>query len=152
MSKMIDRQIDYLTRSNRPYIKPEHEQNVHNHKHNSQCDSLYYAYVQSPLCDWIVEKLPMWLAPNLITLAGFAFNIIPHLIIIGLYGNDMEGPCPSWVSFMLGISYFIYTTLDNCDGKQARRAGAGSPMGMLFDHGLDATTAVVVMYPLGRIH
>jgi len=25
-------------------------------------------------------------------------------------------------------------------------------MGMLFDHGLDATTAVVVMYPLGRIH
>lgn len=25
-------------------------------------------------------------------------------------------------------------------------------MGMLFDHGLDATTTVVIMYPLGRIH
>ena len=25
-------------------------------------------------------------------------------------------------------------------------------MGMFFDHGLDCTTAVVVMYPLGRVH
>lgn len=115
-------------------------------------DSLYYAYVQSPLCDYLVSKLPMWLAPNIITLCSFAFNVIPHFIIIGLYGNDMEGYCPNWVAFMLGVSYFMYTTLDNMDGKQARRTGAGSPLGMLFDHGLDATTAIVVMYPLGRIH
>jgi len=148
MSKIIN----YLTKSNRPYIKPELEQNVIHHKHCAQVDSLYYQYVQSPMCDWIVSKLPMWLAPNLITLIGFAFNIIPHLIIIALYGNAMEGPIDNWVALMLGISYFIYTTFDNCDGKQARRTGAGSPMGMLFDHGLDATTAIVVMYPLGRIH
>ena len=104
------------------------------------------------MCDELVKMLPMWLAPNLVTLLSFAFNVLPHLLIICLYGNDMEGPIDSWVAVMLGLAYFFYTTLDNMDGKQARRIGAGSPMGMLFDHGLDATTAVVVMYPLGRIH
>ena len=104
------------------------------------------------MCDKIVERLPLWLPPNVITLLSFAFNILPHILIIALYGNEMEGPIDRWVCVMIGISYFLYSTLDNCDGKQARRTGSGSPMGMLFDHGLDATTAVVVMYPIGRIH
>ena len=87
-----------------------------------------------------------------LTLMSFSFNVIPHLIIIAVYGNEMEGPIDRWASIMCGIAYFIYTTLDNMDGKQARRTGSGSPMGMMFDHGLDSTTAVVVMYQLGRIH
>ena len=29
-------------------------------------------------------------------------------------------------------------TLDNLDGKQARRTGSSSPLGLLFDHGCDA--------------
>lgn len=29
-------------------------------------------------------------------------------------------------------------TMDNADGKQARRTGTSSPMGELFDHGCDA--------------
>jgi ethanolaminephosphotransferase len=30
--------------------------------------------------------------------------------------------------------------LDEMDGKQARRTGNSSPLGMLFDHGVDAFT------------
>ena len=104
------------------------------------------------MCDAIVKKFPMWLPPNVITLMGFSFNVFPHLLMIAIYGNHMEGYVDSWVCVMLGISYFMFTTLDNCDGKQARRTSSGSPMGMLFDHGLDATTAILVMYPLGWIH
>jgi phosphatidylglycerophosphate synthase len=37
------------------------------------------------------------------------------------------------------------------DGKQARRTGAGSPMGMLFDHGTDAMVACMSPTILGRI-
>lgn len=33
---------------------------------------------------------------------------------------------------------WIYSTFDNCDGKQARRTGTSSPLGELFDHGCDA--------------
>ena len=69
------------------------------------------------ISDWLVDKLPMWMPPNVLTLLSFSFNVIPHLIIIAIYGNEMRGPIDSWVSVMCGISYFIYTTLDNMDGK-----------------------------------
>ena len=40
-------------------------------------------------------------------------------------------------------------TLDGIDGKQARRTGSSSPLGEMFDHGLDAwatSLLVVNMY------
>ena len=39
--------------------------------------------------------------------------------------------------FNLAGSLFVYQTMDAIDGKQARRTGTGSPLGELFDHGLD---------------
>ena len=61
--------------------------------------------MQDPLCNYLVEFLPRWLAPNLVTLIGFLFNLIPNLVIIALYDNDMEGPIDGWVAYMLGVSY-----------------------------------------------
>ena len=133
-----------LFKSSRPYIKPEFEHNIRNWKYNAQSDSMYYAHIQSPLCDWIVDRfIPIWVAPNLITLAGFSCIIIPHLLMVALYGNETEGPIDGWFCVFVGVAFFAYNVLDNCDGKQARRTGTGSPMGMLFDHGLDVTIAVV---------
>jgi len=43
----------------------------------------------------------------------------------------------------MAFSYFAYTMLDNTDGKQARRTGSSSPVGMLFDHYVDTITAAV---------
>ena len=68
-----------------------------------------------------------------------------------LYGDSTEGPVDSWFCYLVGVSYFVYSTLDNVDGKQAKRTGSGSPMGMLFDHGCDATTAVIQAMILQRI-
>ncbi|GMH83629.1 hypothetical protein TL16_g09662 [Triparma laevis f. inornata] len=48
---------------------------------------------------------------------------------------------------MNGSCMLIYQTLDNMDGKQARRTGSSSPLGMLFDHGCDAINS-----PLGSIN
>ena len=120
-------------------------------KYKGSVDSLYYKLVQSPLCDWIAEKLPMWLAPNLITLAGFSLTFSCKLLMLYLYGLSTEGPVDNWYCYLLGVSYFIYSTLDNVDGKQARRTGSGSPLGMLFDHGCDAMTAVLGSMLLQRI-
>lgn len=107
------------------------------------CDSLFYKLVQSPMCDWIVERVPFWVAPNLITGLGFLLNVLTFVLMFALYGNSVEGPVDSWFCLFMCTTFFIYNTLDNCDGKQARRTGSGSPMGMLFDHGCDATTAVI---------
>ena len=32
----------------------------------------------------------------------------------------------------------LIQTLDNCDGKQARKLGLSTPLGMMFDHGVDS--------------
>ena len=84
------------------------------------------------------------MAPNLITLLGFVFVLLPHALMVALYGNDLEGPIDGWFCVFMGLCGFCYNTLDNCDGKQARRTGSGSPMGMLFDHGIDVLTCVLM--------
>ncbi|KAJ1328550.1 hypothetical protein BSLG_010282 [Batrachochytrium salamandrivorans] len=38
----------------------------------------------------------------------------------------------------MGVGIWLYSTFDNVDGKQARRTGSSSPLGELFDHGVDA--------------
>ena len=91
------------------------------------------------------------MAPNLITVWGFSWNLLCLAIVFGLYGNSTDGYFNPWLACFIGVSYFIYTTADNCDGKQARKNGTGSPMGCLFDHGLDATTAIIMNVVLTRI-
>lgn len=47
---------------------------------------------------------------------------------------------------MEAVCYLIYRILDEMDGKQARKTGNSSPLGLLFDHGCDAfTTALLTM-------
>jgi len=50
----------------------------------------------------------------------------------------LEGNPPTWVYFSCGIALFVYQTLDNLDGKQARRTKTSSPIGELLDHGCDS--------------
>lgn len=57
---------------------------------------------------------------------------------------DNEGYIPDWFCTVVGLNYFIYMIFDNTDGKQARRTGSSSPLGMLMDHGMDCVTAVMV--------
>ena len=69
-----------------------------------------------------------------------------------LYNPNLESfpfgvEIPRWVFFLNGSCMLIYQTLDNMDGKQARRTGSSSPLGMLFDHGCDAINS-----PLGSIN
>lgn len=45
---------------------------------------------------------------------------------------------PPWTLFFFGTCVIVYYNLDNMDGKQARRTGSSSPLGMCMDHGLDA--------------
>jgi len=60
-----------------------------------------------------------------------------------LYTSDMYGPLPPWFCYFLGYTFFMYMICDNTDGKQARRTGSSSPLGMLIDHGMDSITAVI---------
>jgi ethanolaminephosphotransferase len=45
---------------------------------------------------------------------------------------------PSWLYFSFAFGLFMYQTMDNVDGKQARRTNTSSGLGELFDHGIDS--------------
>lgn len=54
-------------------------------------------------------------------------------------------PIPRWIFLITGIFVFVAYTLDGIDGKQARRTGSSTPLGELFDHGLDSYSSLFIM-------
>ncbi|PPJ54638.1 hypothetical protein CBER1_07672 [Cercospora berteroae] len=87
--------------------------------------------------NFCVEFLPLWLAPNMVTLIGFFF-IIANVALQQLADPGLVGPAFSWVSYSYAFGVWAYSTMDNIDGKQARRTGTSSGLGELFDHGIDS--------------
>lgn len=74
------------------------------------------------------------------------FTVIPCVLLFALFGSDFSGSVAPWWCFLEGISYLLYRILDEMDGKQARKTGNSSPLGLLFDHGCDSfTTALFTM-------
>ncbi|KAJ3353653.1 hypothetical protein HDU83_006562 [Entophlyctis luteolus] len=85
----------------------------------------------------IIDFVPGWVAPNLITLTGF-LCVLANVVILLYYSPDLVAPCPSWCYVSFAVGLFVYQSLDAIDGKQARRTGSSGPLGELFDHGCDA--------------
>ena len=83
------------------------------------------------------EYYPNWLAPNMITFVGFLFASV-GLTCLFLGSPGLGGACPPWALRVVAVSIFMYQTMDGSDGKQARRTKSGTPLGELFDHGVDA--------------
>ena len=51
------------------------------HKYNASVSTLLDPYMQV-LWRWFVEKLPLWLAPNTITILGLLTNLITTLVLV----------------------------------------------------------------------
>lgn len=95
--------------------------------------------------------MPFNIAPNLLTFSGFMLTVINY-ILIAFYdyyfhvANGTEGyQISRWVFIIAGINVFVAYTLDGIDGKQARRTGTSTPLGELFDHGLDSYSSIFIM-------
>ncbi|KAH0609052.1 uncharacterized protein H6S33_001280 [Morchella sextelata] len=99
--------------------------------------SLISRYILKHYWNFMVELLPRWLAPNAVTLIGFGF-IVTNVACLAYFMPDLVGPGPSWLYYSFAFGLWAYSTMDNIDGKQARRTGSSSPLGELFDHGIDS--------------
>ena len=87
--------------------------------------------------DWVAEWYPVWLAPNMITTAGFLCSITAVGLVLW-HSPNIDGSSPAWVQLACAILMWIYQTADGSDGPQARRMRCGSALGELYDHGVDA--------------
>mmetsp|Transcript_12257 Transcript_12257/g.20914 ORF Transcript_12257/g.20914 Transcript_12257/m.20914 type:complete len:458 (-) Transcript_12257:122-1495(-) len=104
--------------------------------------SLSYKYIMNPMYLRAVNYLPLWLAPNCVTLIGLFGVLLPHLLT-AYYSPLLDAVCPWWCYVLSGLGLLFYQFMDNLDGKQARRTGSSSPLGHLFDHGCDALNVTI---------
>jgi ethanolaminephosphotransferase len=118
--------------------------------------------ILNPIWAYLTECLPLTMAPNLVTLLGGAHCLAAYLIT-WYFTTDFNASSsslasssstsgssssrstmlltvavvPCWVLFANAYGQMAYYTLDCMDGKQARRTKSSSPVGQLFDHGID---------------
>ncbi len=116
------------------YITKQGEDKIRNFKYKGGSVAISYQHLWSPLAEAVVNYVPRTVAPNLITVIGTIIHIVGNLSLI-LQGWGSYLWAPSLLFF--GICVFVYYTIDNVDGKQARRTHSSSPLGMCMDHGCD---------------
>jgi len=142
------------------YLSSKAVTNLPNFKYSGADLSLLYQYVLSPLAQWMVDHVtPNTIAPNCITMFGLSLMLVSYNIYSHYNPNleyypdnpkqvqeqqdhDESYALPRWMFLVNGCAMLLYQTLDNMDGKQARKTGSSSPLGLLFDHGCDAVNSM----------
>ncbi|KAI5477706.1 ethanolaminephosphotransferase [Pseudohyphozyma bogoriensis] len=127
------------------YLDSRHLKSLDAYSYSSVDKSPISRYIMRHWWTYSASFAPSWLAPNLITLLGFS-AILLNVISIALFVPDLVGPAGSWLYWSCAFGLFFYQTMDNIDGKQARKTGTSSPLGELFDHGIDTLNC-----PLGGL-
>ena len=134
------------------YFDARGEESLKTFRYSGTNYSFYYDKMLSPFCDWLVKRfVPRSWAPNMMTVLGFALIVFGHVWLY--FDNPMfQNPCYSSVSYLVyGLCVFTYHVLDSSDGKQARRIGNCSPLGMILDHGLDSVSITLMFLPFGQM-
>ncbi|KAM3956829.1 ethanolaminephosphotransferase 1 [Aphomia sociella] len=142
---------------NYKYLTRDHLEGFDNYKYMAIDTSPLSVYVMHPFWNKVVELVPRWVAPNVLTFAGFLLTVLDFLLLscydyeyyaasaplhnetvseVPLTGHVEKIPQSLW--FVLAMFLFLAYTLDGIDGKQARRTQTSGPLGELFDHGLDS--------------
>lgn len=124
--------------SNGIYVKPEGLKHLSESNYVFSVDnkSISEYYVLNPFWNWVTNHIvPETMAPNTVTFIGFLCAVLAYVLAWLNYPF-----CESGMGYFIAIPVlmFLYQTLDGCDGKQARRTKSSSPLGELFDHGVDA--------------
>lgn len=148
------------------YLPPDARDRLLRYEYHGVDNSYVYRFFWRPLCRRVVEWLPVWLAPNVITVAALLIVTVPHVLlayympkltVMGtdyLYRSEIKGttlpyakeflpPPPRYIFILGALALFLYQFLDNLDGHQARRTGTSSPLGLLMDHGCDAVNCII---------
>lgn len=129
----------------------EEQEALKKYKYCGQDNGIVYNYFFSPLCNRLVKFCPYWLAPNIITLTGFMFTLAATLTLFICFGTEFEGKVDSWWCYFTAFCFFMSRLMDELDGKQARRTGNSSVLGMLMDHGVDSYAALLLQFKILKL-
>ena len=90
---------------------------MHSHKYVGANASIWCKHVTNPLCNYLVELLPEWIAPNIITFIGLQMTLVPAVWMVYQYGYEFDGPISGLMCFVVGVAYKSYNIIDKIDGK-----------------------------------
>lgn len=99
----------------------------------------------NPFWEWLTLSLPLWMAPNLVTLIGF-LGLASQVLVFALNDPSLQLEQPRWAYLYSAVAIFFNQTMDAMDGKQARRLKKSTPLGQLFDHGCDCIGVTFLLY------
>ena len=74
---------------NHHQLSPDQLQRLKEHQYRSQGTSLSEVFMQ-PYWRWLVTKVPLWVAPNLITFVGLVMNLFTTVLVV-LFDLNSEG-------------------------------------------------------------
>lgn len=98
-------------------FSPHHIEGLLKYKYKGTDYSLISKYLLGPWAEFWVSLTPVWIAPNLITIAGWFFCVSSFLLVL-LLNPNLDSSGPAWINLYTAICMFIYQTLDAMDGKQ----------------------------------
>lgn len=118
------------------------EPQMQNIKHWKYCveDQSISTLLLTPWWNWALTWIPMTVAPNILTLAGF-LCLIQSAYLTYYKLEDYSTLVTLANMFLL----FAYQTLDALDGKHARKTRNCSPVGELFDHTVDNIGVILII-------
>jgi hypothetical protein len=65
----------------KPVLDDTQLKRLSEHKYSCTSSSILEPFLQ-PWWNWVVQCLPLWLAPNLITITGLFVNILTSLVLV----------------------------------------------------------------------
>lgn len=127
-------------------LSPSELASLKSHRFVGTDRSILSKYVIGHYTRWLVEKVPRGIAPNMLTLGGYVMMLAS--LLLTLVFDPWLNSAPKYLPLANFALMFIYFTLDNLDGAQARRTNSGSPLGQLLDHGVDSNCALITSITL----
>jgi len=86
---MAENRIKEKLNEMQPVLSPTQLKNLDKHKYSSSGKTLLDPYFQ-PFWEWLVLQMPIYLAPNLITVIGLALNVVTSTILMLFSPNATE--------------------------------------------------------------
>lgn len=119
--------------------------------YNYEYKAVSYSLLDKVFCYWLnyaFKFIPPQLSANLLSMVGNIGSWLALFLMI-ILGDRVDLPYHRLVFAIAAFSVFFYHTVDNLDGRQAKRAGTSGPLGEFVDHWFDSFN--VFFFPLGAI-
>lgn len=89
-------------------LNKEQLRKLSEHKYSVTSNSLLEPYLQ-PYWNWLVQKVPLYVAPNCITIVGLIVNIVTTLILMA-YNNsqDINYSPPRWPYLVCALGNYMF--------------------------------------------